>query len=134
MDRPHTLHARSSDDRATIDYDPQAGLVIVAYRGEVTQDSLVKAHEALVTLMAGGTITGVVIDSSAVEARYTPAELIEALEVCLNTTRPKRCAMVLGAGSHEDALMLVETVCFNHGTTARAFDGLDDARVWARDG
>lgn len=133
MNRSNFLEARSSDDRAVICYDREAGLVVVSYSGEVTQESLSNAHKALLTLVADDRVNAVVLDSSAVIARYTPAELIEALETCLSIAKPTRCAMVLGSGSHEDALMLVETVCFNYGTKVQAFAGLEEAQSWARD-
>ena len=112
-----------------IDYDPAAALVTLRYQGHVDADGLSRAHEAMVTVLAGRPADGVLIDARRSQPGYSQAELMDSLDVCLTDTAPQRCA-VIAPPARESLVKLLESGAFPHGVRVRAFADVEDARRW----
>ena len=112
-----------------IDYDPAAALVTLRYLGPVDADGLSRAHEAMVTILAGRPADRIVIDARRSTPEYSQSELLNSLEECLTDTAPQRCA-VIAPPARESLVKLLESGAFPHGVRVRAFADVEDAERW----
>lgn len=112
-----------------IDYDPAAALVTLRYHGTVDAGGLSRAHEAMVTVLAGRPADKVLIDARHSVPEYNANELLDALDVCLTDTAPQRCAVV-APRARESLVKQLESGAFPHGVRVRAFEDAADATLW----
>lgn len=117
---PRSLHIRFEDG---------PGLLMLSFEGAVSGADLTAARHRLLDEVAGRPVGGVVLDARRSTPAYSPAELIEAVELTLDDIAPKRCAFVSG-GRRSEALMLIETVSFPYAVRVQAFDDMAKARDW----
>jgi len=110
-------------------FEDTCGLLTVAFEGAVDSNDLAACRQRLLDLVDGRPVRGVVLDARRSTPAYSPAELIESVELTLDEIAPKRCAFI-SAEPRSKALMVIETVSFPYAVRVQAFTESDSARDW----
>lgn len=125
MDRPYF-----PAPRVDIAFDDRAGLATLQFAGAIRADDLQRAHRGLQDLLGGKTLSGLVVDSRRSTPDYTPGQLLDVLESCLELSSPQRCAFVTSE-IREETLRLIETAGVPFAVRVRGFFDLDEGTRWA---
>ena len=125
MDRPYI-----PAPRVDITLDDRAALATLKFAGAIRADDLQRAHRGLQDLLGGKTVSGLVIDSRQSTPDYTPGQLLDMLESCLELASPQRCAFVTSE-IRENTLRLIETAGVPFAVRVRGFIDLDEGARWA---
>ena len=123
-------HSSNADGRVDIRLDGGRSLVIVTFTGLITSEDLAKARDEVTRRLYGKSPAGLVLHANESKPGYTPGQLLESIEHCLEQASPQRCAFV-ASEVREETLTLLETACVPFAVRVRGFDDLDEARAWA---
>ncbi len=124
MDRPY-----SPAPRVDITLE-QGQLATLRFFGAIRADDLHRAHRELHDRLGGKTVVGLVLDARFSTPDYTPGQLLDSLESCLDFSSPQRCAFV-ATQVREETLTLIETACVPFAVRVRGFEDADRAMRWA---
>jgi hypothetical protein len=125
MDRPDIPLARVE---TTLDLG--GTLAIMRFSGAIRGDDLIRAQRGLNDALNHRTVTGLILDARASRPDYTPGQLLDALEACLESASPHRCAFVTSE-IREDTLKLIESAGVPFAVRVRGFMDMEEAWRWA---
>jgi len=125
MDRPHF-----PAPRVDIALEGGGSLATLRFTGAIRADDLHRAQRGLQDRLGGKTIAGLVLDARLSTPDYTPGQLLDALESCLELSSPQRCAFVTSE-IREETLNLIETAGVPYAVRVRGFFDLDEGTRWA---
>jgi hypothetical protein len=122
----------------TVDYDAEAGIVGVTFRGTNTGHDLREATSAAFALARTHGSWRFLIDASEGAFAVTPIALLNLPDkqyAAEGVDRNSRLAVLLPAAAKDRELArFYETACLNRDWLARSFDDRDEARRWLLEG
>jgi hypothetical protein len=119
-------HYNPAQTPAELAYDAGSAVAEVRYVGPVSASGLEASHEALLTLIKGRPVVGLIVDVRDSTPAYSPADGLSAMEACVAEMALERVAVLAGPG-RERLVMLMETVGFGQGVRVRVLEQADEA-------
>ncbi len=124
MDRPYTPAPRVDIELET------GGLATLRFYGAIRADDLHRAHREFHDRLNGKSVAGLVIDARESTPDYTPGQLLDSVEACLELASPQRCAFV-ATEVRAETITLIETACVPFAVRVRGFQNAEEAARWA---
>ncbi|CAN0029461.1 unnamed protein product [Chrysoparadoxa australica] len=122
-------HSNMARPRVDIELDQSGALATLRFSGPIRGDDLHRAQRGLHDRLGGRTLSGLLIDARQSQPDYTPGQLADALEACLESASPHRLAFVSGE-MREDTVSLIETAAVPYAVRVRGFLDLDEGERW----